>query len=245
MASIINASTVSTSGLVYSADASGNLALQGNGTTGLTIDLNGKINVPNIALGTAVAGMMEYDGKVPYFTPLGTQRGVVPGMQYYVLNSGYVGTQVTTAQSLFGVGVTLSASTIYAFQSLWAIAKTAGTTTHNVSMLFGGTATVNSIQYIVFGSGGSTYNTLQTAATNYNIANTTSSITLTGNQTNAISMTNYRCEGIVSINAGGTFIPQYALSAAPGGAYTTQVGSYFLIYPIGAAGSNVSVGTWA
>jgi len=35
------------------------------------------------------------------------------------------------------------------------------------------------------------------------------------------------------------------LSAAPGGAYTTAIGSYFLIYPISASGANVSVGTWA
>ena len=221
------------SAFVDTITSSGNLAI--NGTPVLSSQ----------SLGTATAGKLDYDGKVQYFTPLGTQRGVIPGMQYYALNSGVAGSNATGSQSLFGVGVTLSASTIYAFQSLWAIAKTAGTTTHTVSMLFGGTATVNSIQYIVFGSGGSTYNTLQSAATNYNIANTTSSIALTSNQTNATSMTNYRCEGIVSINAGGTFIPQYALSAAPGGAYTTQVGSYFLIYPIGASGSNVSVGTWA
>ena len=51
--------------------------------------------------------------------------------------------------------------------------------------------------------------------------------------------------GTVSIATGGTFIPQYSLSAAPGGAYTTQLGSYFLIYPLGASGSNTSIGTWA
>ena len=244
MASSINAS-ITSNGIVQTADASGNLQLQSDGTTALNINSGGKVVFPSTTLGTATAGTLEYNGTAPFFTPLGTQRGIIPGMQYYALNSGVAGSNATGSQSLFGVGVTLSASTIYAFQSLWAIAKTAGTTTHTVSMLFGGTATVNSIQYIVFGSGGSTYNTLQSAATNYNIANTTSSIALTSNQTNATSMTNYRCEGIVSINAGGTFIPQYALSAAPGGAYTTQVGSYFLIYPIGASGSNVSVGTWA
>ena len=52
-------------------------------------------------------------------------------------------------------------------------------------------------------------------------------------------------KGTVSVNAGGTFIPQYSCSAAPGGAYTTAAGSYFLIYPIGASGANVNVGTWA
>ena len=51
--------------------------------------------------------------------------------------------------------------------------------------------------------------------------------------------------GTVSINAGGTFIPQYTLSAAPGGAYTTIAGSYVCFYPIGSSGANISVGTWA
>ena len=51
--------------------------------------------------------------------------------------------------------------------------------------------------------------------------------------------------GTVSVNAGGTFIPQYTLSAAPGGAYSTQPGSYFKISPLGASGSNTSIGTWS
>jgi hypothetical protein len=54
-----------------------------------------------------------------------------------------------------------------------------------------------------------------------------------------------KISGTVSINAGGTFIPQYQLSAAPGGAWTVASGAYFLIYPISASGSNTSVGTWA
>ena len=44
--------------------------------------------------------------------------------------------------------------------------------------------------------------------------------------------------------AAGTFTPQYTLSAAPGGAYSTMANSYFLIYPIGSAGL-INVGTWA
>jgi len=52
-------------------------------------------------------------------------------------------------------------------------------------------------------------------------------------------------KGTVSINAGGTFIPQYTLSAAPGGAYSTVAGSFIRIAPIGASGSAINVGTWA
>ena len=64
----------------------------------------------------------------------------------------------------------------------------------------------------------------------------------TAAQYEALSVT---LKGTVSINGGGTFTPQYTLSAAPGGAYSTVAGSYFLIYPIGAAGANISVGAWA
>ena len=45
MASIINASTTSTSGLIQTADASGVLQLQSNGVTGLTVDTGGNVTV--------------------------------------------------------------------------------------------------------------------------------------------------------------------------------------------------------
>lgn len=45
MASTINASTTSTTGLVYTADASGELQLQSDGTTGLTVGAGGNVTV--------------------------------------------------------------------------------------------------------------------------------------------------------------------------------------------------------
>lgn len=249
MASIINASTISTSGLVYNADASGVLQLQSNGVTGLTVGTGGLVTAANgivmntMTLGSPITGEFEYDGGELYFTPLGNQRGIVPSMQYYRLNSGIVGSNATGAQSIFGVGVTLSASTVYEFEYVFSIAKTAGTTSHTVSIGYGGTATVN--------------NFLVTALTQYNTSNLTTaapalfystavSQTVWTSAMTTASMTAIQTgKGTISVNAGGTFIPQYSLSAAPGGAYTTQPGSYFRIYPVGAAGSNTSVGTWA
>jgi len=52
MASTINASTTSTSGLVYNADASGILQLQSNGVTGLTVETDASVTV-NTVLQTA------------------------------------------------------------------------------------------------------------------------------------------------------------------------------------------------
>ena len=198
---------------------------------------------------TPEIGTLEYDGRVPYFTPQGTQRGVVPGMQYYRLNTAVVGSNASGNQPLFGVGVTLSSNTVYAFESFNIIIKTAGTTSHNLTYLFGGTATItNMLSYGHYTNGG-------VAVTNPNLGTATHAIGSSNSSTNlntsSLSITTAGItflqwtSGMISIGAGGTFIPQYNLSAAPGGAYTTQIGSWFSIYPIGAAGSNTSVGTWA
>lgn len=48
-----------------------------------------------------------------------------------------------------------------------------------------------------------------------------------------------------TINVVGTFVPQYSLSAAPGGAYSTQAGSYFKIAALSPSGANTAIGTWA
>lgn len=219
------------------------LNLQAGTTTSQPILLTSGTN-----LTTAAAGSVEYDGKVVYATPQGLQRGVVPGSQYFRLDAGLAGANVNTAQSTFGVGVTLSGSTVYEFEAVIAMSKSAGTNSHTIGLSFGGGATVNNIAYSVqtksrtdasfttVSVGGDISTVfIQTAA---NTAVTTATATAAAIYLGVI-------RGTVSINAGGTFIPQYTCSAAPGGAYTTQANSYFLIYPIGASGANTSVGTWA
>lgn len=198
-------------------------------------------------LTTATAGAMEYDGKVPYFTPQGTQRGLIPGMQYYRLNSTVVGANSTAAQNVYGVGVTLSSSTVYAFQGFYAISRSAGSgTAVNTLNGFGGTATLNNIGYLLTGSSSSVSFTARVNAATNCLWITTAAATLydTGSSASTLFLMT-RVEGTVSVNVGGTFIPQYTQSAAPGGAYTTQIGSYFAIWPVGTSGSTTNVGTWA
>lgn len=196
-------------------------------------------------LTTASAGAMEYDGRLPYFTPQGTQRGLMPAAQYYRLNTTNAGGNITGAQSVFGVGVTLSASTIYAFEGFYMLNKTAGATAHTVSYGFGGTATVNNAAF-----GGVSFTSVGSSAPlNTNVfSGYTQSLASTAYTTSLASATVFttiRFWGTVSVNAGGTFVPQYALSAQPGGAYTVQIGSFINIYPVGASGANTSVGAWA
>lgn len=197
-------------------------------------------------LTTAIAGAMEYDGKVPYFCPQGTQRGVLQDMQYYRLNTTVTGADSTAAQSVYGVGVTLSSSTVYAFRGIYALSRSVGTTPHDVQNSFGGTATINNIGYTLTGSSSSSSFTARVNAnTNFLWITTASATTFEAVVTVEPFYVMVNIEGTVSVNAGGTFIPRYTLSAAPGGGYTTRIGSYFAIWPVGASGANVSVGTWA
>jgi hypothetical protein len=194
----------------------------------------------------AAVGQIEYSSPIYAATPIGTQRGIVPTQQYYRLNADLAGANATGAQSLFGVGATLSSSTVYEFEIMFALIKSAGTTSHTMGLGFGGTATLNNIQWQFSGIYSTITNNIGSAAAITAVYGSTASNTTVTNGTTAASVILWGLtKGVVSVNAGGTFIPQYTLSAAPGGAYTTPVNSFIRIAPIGASGSNTNVGTWA
>jgi len=193
---------------------------------------------------TPAAGNIEYSSPVIVATPIGTQRGIVPTQQYYRLNTAYVGTQLTTAQNFFGVSATLSASTVYEFEVLAAISKSAGTTSHTVAINFGGTATVNNINFTVDAQFSNSAFVAPVTRGELFVQNTTPTNPITASAS-AAQFFIYLIKGTVSINAGGTFTPQYTLSADPGGAYSTSIGCYIRINPLSASGANTSVGTWA
>jgi hypothetical protein len=161
------------------------------------------------------------------------------------LNTDLAGANVATAQNVLGVGVTLLSNTVYQFEAVYALSKSAGVTSHTIGVGFSGTSTLNNIAYIL------TYEFDLTGFTNAGnaphviVVQTSSNTTASEVTTTAAVFYKALIKGTVSINAGGTFIPQYTLSAAPGGAYTTAIGSYMTLTPIGRAGANSSLGTWA
>jgi hypothetical protein len=199
-------------------------------------------------IATAAAGNIEYSSPIFTGTPVGTQRGIVPTQQYYRLDSALAGANATGAQSIFGVGVTLSAGTVYEFEAVILLSKSAGTTSHTVSYGFGGTATVNNIGGFVDSQYSATsFAAPTTTAGNFQRSGIISTATVTPIASSSAASQFYTAiiKGTVSINAGGTFIPQYTLSAAPGGAYSTAAGSFIRIAPISASGAATNVGTWA
>ena len=166
------------------------------------------------------------------------------GSLFYRLDSNLAGANVNTAQSVLGVGVTLNGSTVYAFEANYFFSKTAGGTAHTIGFGFGGTATLNNIMYEIVGCFTSSAPSVAPPdVMNAIISASNTTCTASG----AAAALNFRgmLRGTVSINASGTFIPQYTLSAAPGGAYSTVAGSYIKFTPIGAAGSASSQGTWS
>lgn len=182
-------------------------------------------------------------------TVLGKAAGVpawvlAGGSIFYRNNAVFAGANVATVQDIFDLNPTLDAGTVYEFEHFFSLSKSAGTTSHTISVGFGGTATINNIQRnLISGSAVSPFTTAAAPDTqgyrpSAALAAVTPSIT-----TAAVNFW-YREVGTISINTAGTLIPQYQLSAAPGGAYSTNIGGYFKLTRLGAAGADVSSGTW-
>lgn len=239
------------SSVVIAGDTSGSVTLAAPsvaGTTTLTLPAtSGTIltTTGGVAPGTS-GNVLTSDGTNWTSAAVGVPNGGYS--LYYRLNTSVTGSDSATTQSIFGVGVTLASSTQYEFELDFILSRSAGTTSHNVTIGFGGTATLNNIGFGIRGSTSSgTFNTLNSmSGTNFGQAFSTLATiqTVTASVTASVGYT-YTIKGTVSINSGGTFIPQYTLSAAPGGAYTTQIGSYFKLAKIGAAGANINIGSFA
>ena len=82
-----------------------NFSVTGNASisSGLVLGAGSSTAAPlRITAGTnltaATAGVIEYDGVAPYFTPADTQRGVIPGAQWYALAANLTG-QITIANT--------------------------------------------------------------------------------------------------------------------------------------------------
>ena len=164
---------------------------------------------------------------------------------FFRLNSANVGANGTSAQNIFPQSVTLDASTVYEYVLFASFSRTAGSTGHDFSTLFGGTATLNNIYRDIVAQGINTAATTAASVSYFGYRLSAAAqiiIAGLGTTTSNAWMTE---RGTVSINGGGTFIPQYQLSAAPGGAYSTNAGSFFRLRRLGASGADNTQGTWA
>lgn len=153
------------------------------------------------------------------------------------------GQNVNTAQPWFPTngGVTLPEDQTYFMEGLLWISRAAGIAPHTTSILFGGTATLHSIMYMVQ-SKASDAATLTAGSAALSAVAT--AIQVKASSTSATEQILVYVKGTVRINNAGTFIPQFIYSAAPGGDPTIKSGSYFKLTPVGDE-AVVDSGTWA
>jgi hypothetical protein len=213
----------------------------------------------NVGIGTAnptaklyVSGDAQING---YLTGSisGMGAGLYASQLIYRLNSAYVGANVSTPQSTFGKGVTLLANTQYVFEAMYGWVKTVGATAHTFLHGFGGTVGINNISYSIFGAryDSADLSIMSDSSVNYApkliIVQSNTLINISGGSTMGFATLTMRAvvNGTISTSTGGTFIPQYQCSAAPGGAYSTAMGSYFKIWPVGTSGADINIGNWA
>jgi len=194
---------------------------------------------------TIGAGIVEYDGTVFYTAPTSSQRGVVPSMPFVCLTNDYVGTNASGAQKVFNSpangAITLPAATTYMFEALYYITRSAGTTSHTTGVAFGGTATLTGISYVAEAC---TTTTNALGAVNRIIGTGVGTVVVTGAVTTTTEFITIKLTGTLRTNTGGTIIPQFAFSAAPGGAPTVLRNSYFRLMSVGTS-SVSSVGNWS
>lgn len=153
------------------------------------------------------------------------------------------GQNVATAQPWFPTAgaVTVAADTTYLMDGRLMISRAAGSTSHTTSLLFGGTATLTAISYMAKVQVGDTMALLPLSRVQAAVATATVVKAASTSTTEQITVD---LEGVIRINAGGTLIPQFIYSAAPGGTPTILKGSRLVLTPVG-SGSVVAQGAWA
>jgi len=229
-------------------DASGNVGI-GLVPTGLDLLELGAGTITKAPLGftsgslltTSDPGSVEYDGTALYFTPTGTSRALTNTSYYYRKNTATTLASATGNQAIFALtnGATVAANTTYEIECEFQL-STSGTVSHTEAFGFTlATATVTNMGVAVNRLAG---NTTSTALGAY--LTSVTPVVVTGALTTA-QVGIYRVKGTIAFGTGGSINPVVAFSAAPGGTSTIVLGSWMKLTPIGATGSNVSIGTWA
>jgi len=168
---------------------------------------------------------------------------VYPAYQYYRLGSDrQLSSTINVATSLFGVGVTVTGSNVYEFELILTMKKTASTSSHNVSILYGYSGAVQTL----IAQSTVTLSTLTDGNGTPSVGLRTSEasrIVATG-IASATHWIHVKERGTFHPSTGGILTPQMML-ATNSVIYSTLTGSSFRIWPIATSGGNTSVGTWS
>lgn len=194
-------------------------------------------------LTSSTAGAVEYNGQIFTTSPVALKRGLSPSTMLRYNTATVTINDATGLQNWLGtVNITVAASTAYLFKGFFRMSRAAGVTSHTVNLGFGGTATLTAINYYA-NANSTTGDVVGTVSSKFTATAASTAITaasIVATENNVVFM-----EGVAQINAAGTFIPQVAFSAAPGGAGTIAVGAFFEMTPIGVNTATINIGDWA
>jgi hypothetical protein len=168
--------------------------------------------------------------------------GLAPS-HLFRLNADLALTGSTSAQSIFGVGCSLLASTVYEFEMVTLLKDVGNTTSTGVSIGFNCSNAPNNFHYQFIVNWANTAPPTAAAPDNMGFVSTTSATSLAASG-NAHDYFNIQVKGTISVNTATTFTPQVTFSSATP-VFTTNAGSYIKLRPIGAAGANTNVGGWS
>ena len=196
-----------------------------------------------------VAGDMEYDGDALYFTPSGTQRGIVKSPQLYVLQANYPLTNQAATQSMFGKGVTLTGGNRYYYRILYTVymsnnGRSTSALQYGMALTNGAVLAQHTYWVNPCGNSSQTTPTQTYQMSNHITAGFNTMVSIT-NSTSAAGYFSVIIDGNIDCTTTGTLTPQIGFSSStPGTSSYTQAGATMEIYPIGVSGVNTLVGSW-
>lgn len=201
-------------------------------------------------LTAAAAGAVEFDGTAFYATSTASSRQQVDAEQFTILASDFPLTVSASAQKAFNASstgaITLVSGKTYAFEAAYTVADSGGTgaVSRSMGILFGGTASLTSIAYSVNGVTQTSANTPITGGVG-GFVNVATVVTAAPANTGNTLFYNININGVLTINSGGTLIPQIQQSANNTGgtpALAMKTGSFFRIWEMAGTGT---VGNWS
>lgn len=225
------------------------LILSANGVDYLRLNTNGSIDLWNGSswdVGSSGDVLVHQGNNAPLWVT--QNNGIAPGAYAIVLDADISLANSNAVQDLFGKSITLGVG-YYSIDYHAFLVKTAGSNSHTLNSLIGGTSTKGTILV----EGHAHHRAASTFPVSYTASalesrfahNATTSVVLTPSIASTGSQISIHYNAIVELTIGGTLSPQVQCSAAPGGAYTVKAGSFCIIRRLGNDGANVEIGSWA
>lgn len=201
---------------------------------------------PGVLLTTPFQGAFEYEGKSLYFTPNGTERGVLQNMQMYQLDAARSGNgAITTIQSIFGKAVAVQAGTRYQYEANVTISNTAATAKSlQYALTTGATITAHDYEVISFFAASAVTPTAANMMQNRITTGFNTLVTVSAASGAAAGAFTARIRGSFDVSVAGTIDFSFGLTAV-GTAVTIVAGSNVMLWAVGATGADTQIGNWS